>query len=124
MSRTLRVLLVDDDEDHVFLVRRALADLAGVAVAVEVADGVVRAARAAFVSVTPVPTVLDLTPVLAGSDAGAPVTDRVADEVVELVRAHVDPEGDIHASADYRRMLAGELTRRALAATTDEEGAA
>jgi aerobic carbon-monoxide dehydrogenase medium subunit len=98
--------------------------LAGVAVAVEVADGVVRAARAAFVSVTPVPTVLDLTPVLAGSDAGAPVTDRVADEVVELVRAHVDPEGDIHASADYRRMLAGELTRRALAATTDEEGAA
>ncbi len=38
--RTLRVLLVEDDEDHVFLIRRALADLAGVAVAVEVAaDG-------------------------------------------------------------------------------------
>ena len=33
MSRTLRVLLVDDDEDHVFLVRRALADLDDVAVA-------------------------------------------------------------------------------------------
>jgi len=27
--KTLRVLLVEDDEDHVFLVRRALADLAG-----------------------------------------------------------------------------------------------
>ena len=39
-ARPLRVLLVEDDEDHVFLVRRALADLAGVAVAVEVAaDG-------------------------------------------------------------------------------------
>jgi two-component system response regulator len=38
--RALRVLLVDDDEDHVFLVRRALADLADVAVTVEVAgDG-------------------------------------------------------------------------------------
>jgi two-component system, response regulator len=52
MSRTLRVLLVEDDEDHVFLVRRALADLAGVAVAVEVAtDGeqaMERLARARF----------------------------------------------------------------------------
>jgi CheY-like chemotaxis protein len=52
MSRALRVLLVDDDEDHVFLVRRALADLAGVEVAVEVAgDGeqaMARLARARF----------------------------------------------------------------------------
>ena len=40
MSRTLRVLLVDDDEDHVFLIRRAFADLPGTAVTVEVAgDG-------------------------------------------------------------------------------------
>ena len=38
--KTLRVLLVEDDEDHVFLIRRALADLAGAEVAVEVAgDG-------------------------------------------------------------------------------------
>ncbi len=95
--------------------------LAGVAVAVEVAaDGVTRA-QASFVSVTPVPTVLDLTPALAGLDLSRGVPDAVTD----LVRAHVDPEGDIHASADYRRMLAAELTRRALAATTDVvEGAA
>lgn len=98
--------------------------LAGVAVAVEVADGVVRSARAAFVSVTPVPTVLDLTPVLAGREVLAPAPDEVVDAVTDAVRAHVEPEGDIHASADYRRMLAAELTRRALAATTDEEGAA
>ena len=93
------------------------------AVAVEVVDGVVRSARASFVSVTPVPTVLDLSPALAGSDAGAPVPESVT----ELVRAHIDPEGDIHASADYRRMLAAELTRRALASVTadhDVEGAA
>ena len=42
------------------------------------------------------------------------------------MRDHVEPEGDIHASADYRRMLAAELTRRVLATTIhdDEEGAA
>ena len=39
--------------------------------AVEVEDGLVRAARASFVSVTPVPTVLDLGPVLAGTEAAA-----------------------------------------------------
>jgi two-component system response regulator len=50
--RALRVLLVEDDEDHVFLVRRALADLAGAEVTVEVAgDGeqaTERLARARF----------------------------------------------------------------------------
>jgi CheY-like chemotaxis protein len=38
--RSLRILLVEDDDDHVFLIRRALADVEGVAVAIEVAgDG-------------------------------------------------------------------------------------
>lgn len=96
--------------------------IAGVAVAVEVDGGTVRAARAAFVSVTPVPTVLDLSPVLAGLALGAPVPA----EVTDLVREHVEPEGDIHATAAYRRMLAAELTRRVLATTVHdhEEGAA
>jgi two-component system response regulator len=51
-ARPLRILLVEDDEDHVFLVRRALADLDGPAVTVEVAgDGeqaVERLARSRF----------------------------------------------------------------------------
>jgi CheY-like chemotaxis protein len=50
--RVLKVLLVEDDVDHVFLVRRALADMAGVVVQVEVAgDGeraLDRLARARF----------------------------------------------------------------------------
>lgn len=89
--------------------------LAGVALALRTeADGTLAEARAAFVSVTPVPTVLDLTPVLRGHVPGAlPV-----DDVVALVRDHVDPETDIHAGAEYRRMLAAELTRRGLVAAT------
>ena len=40
MTACLRVLLVEDDQDHVFLVRRALRDLDGVVVTLEVAgDG-------------------------------------------------------------------------------------
>ena len=86
-------------------------------------NGVVRSARASFVSVTPVPTVLDLTPALAGSAAARPLSRSVADAVVELVRGHVDPEADIHASADYRRMLAAELTRRAVTAVLGDDSA-
>jgi two-component system, response regulator len=51
-AAALKVLLVEDDQDHVFLIRRALADLAGVAVTVDVAgDGeqaMERLARARF----------------------------------------------------------------------------
>lgn len=84
--------------------------LAGVAAAVTVADGVVRTAHASFVSVTEVPTVLDLTELVAGSEPGA-LDWSVC---VDAVRAHVEPEADIHATADYRRMLAAELARRTL----------
>ena len=87
--------------------------LAGVGVAIHGADDAVIAARASFVSVTDVPDVLDLSPVLAGATA-SDLAAR-ADDLVTAVRAHVAPEADIHASADYRRMLAAELTRRLVA---------
>lgn len=90
--------------------------LAGVAVAVTLDGDTVTSARASFVSVTPVPDVLDLTDLLAGRS----VDDLPLDDVAEAVRAHVDPESDIHAGSDYRRMLAAELTRRALAASTTD----
>ena len=90
--------------------------IAGVAVAVEVDDDGGGALGPRLVRVGhPGADVLDLTPALAGSDAGVPLPRSVTDAVVELVRGHVDPEADIHASADYRRMLAAELTRRAVA---------
>jgi aerobic carbon-monoxide dehydrogenase medium subunit len=54
--------------------------------------------------------VLDLTDVLGGQQTDAADWSAAA----EAVRAHIEPEADIHATADYRRMLAGELARRVL----------
>jgi aerobic carbon-monoxide dehydrogenase medium subunit len=96
--------------------------IAGVAVAVRMEGDTVTEARAGFVSVTPVPSVLDLTPALGGRTSG----NLPLDDVAELVRGHVDPDTDIHAGAEYRRMLVAELTRRALTvvAAPSREGAA
>jgi aerobic carbon-monoxide dehydrogenase medium subunit len=85
--------------------------LAGVAAAVTVLDGLITSVRASFVSVTPTPDVLDLSDVLAGSTP----EDGDWAKAAELARDHVDPDADIHASAQYRRMLVGVLTARVLA---------
>lgn len=91
--------------------------LAGLGLAVELdgegGDAVVRGARAAYVSVTDVPVVVDLTEAVAGHPASSSW-----DGVEELVQAGIAPEADIHASSDYRRVLAAELTRRALTLAT------
>lgn len=98
--------------------------LAGVAAALTLgSDGRIVAARASFVSVTDIPGVLDLSAAVAG---GEPLgTDWTL--IDAAVQAHISPESDIHAGADYRRMLAGELARRAFTiaaatASTDAEG--
>ncbi|MFW6188520.1 MAG: FAD binding domain-containing protein [Actinomycetota bacterium] len=88
--------------------------VAGVGLVLEVADEVLTGARAGFVSVTDVPCVLVLDDVVAGTPLAE--ADRVAAEVVSRVEAFVDPEGDIHATAEYRRHLTGVLTRRLLTA--------
>lgn len=85
--------------------------LAGVAATVTVIDGVITSARASFVSVTPTPDVLDLSDLVAGR---AP-QDCDWSTAAELAMEHVDPDADIHASAEYRRMLVGILAARVLA---------
>jgi carbon-monoxide dehydrogenase medium subunit len=82
----------------------------GVGVLVTLDQGLrVSSARAALISVGPVPAPVDLTDALAGQPHDA--ADWAA--AGRLAAAAVDPEGDIHASAAYRRHLAGVLTARA-----------
>jgi carbon-monoxide dehydrogenase medium subunit len=84
----------------------------GVAAAVTLDEaGAVLTARAAYISVAPVPLVLDLTSAV----AGASVTDADWSAAGELARSQTQPEADIHATADYRGHLVGVLTCRALA---------
>ena len=40
--------------------------------------------------------------------------DRLFDEAASQVSKEIEPESDVHASAEYRRHVAGVLTRRAL----------
>ena len=57
---------------------------------------------------------------------GTEIDDRAIDEAVAEVRAAAAPNGDLHASADYRRHLVGVLAGRALrqARTRANEAAA
>jgi carbon-monoxide dehydrogenase medium subunit len=76
------------------------------------ADGHVGGATAAYLSMGAVPVRLDLTDAVAGADPDARSFPAAAD----LARARLQPAGDIHATGDYRRELAGVLTERALLA--------
>jgi carbon-monoxide dehydrogenase medium subunit len=84
--------------------------ICGVAVLVELDEDLrISAARAGYLSVSATPLVLDLTEAVGGRPHDADLAEAAA-----FARAAVDPEPDIHASADYRRQLAGVLTGRAL----------
>src|SRR3712207_1677089 len=80
---------------------------AGVVVTLD-EDRRVASARSAYVSVGLVPEVHDLTEAV----AGAPVEKADWAAAGALARTLVAPDGDLHASADYRRLLVGVLTER------------
>jgi carbon-monoxide dehydrogenase medium subunit len=84
----------------------------GVAAAVTLDEGgSVTAARAAYISVAPTPLVLDLSGAVAGQETPAADWSAAGD----LAAEQVEPEADIHASAEYRQHLVRVLTARALA---------
>jgi carbon-monoxide dehydrogenase medium subunit len=84
--------------------------ICGVAVCVTVdEDGELQAGKAAFISVGPTPVVVELSEPVAGTHPGGDLS-----EVHDAVCAAVTPEPDIHASAEYRRQLAGVLAVRAI----------
>ena len=68
--------------------------------------------RVAYISMGPTPAVVDLSGAAPGGPGDDPQSWReVAGHAVE----HLDPEGDVHATAAYRLHLARVLTARALA---------
>ncbi|KHL08255.1 carbon-monoxide dehydrogenase medium subunit [Mumia flava] len=86
--------------------------LCGVASVVSVGDsGAIESVRAAYLSVSLTPLVVDLSEAFADGTA----SDANLAAAGEIATGAVDPETDIHASADYRRHLAGILTRRVVA---------
>jgi xanthine dehydrogenase iron-sulfur cluster and FAD-binding subunit A len=91
--------------------------LCGAAAVVQLGgDGRIEGARAAYLSVGPQPVVIDLTEAVMGLPADAASFPAAA----ALARDRVSPQPDIHATADYRRHLAGVLTERALAEAVAE----
>jgi CO/xanthine dehydrogenase FAD-binding subunit len=84
---------------------------AGAAALVTVQAGRIERAALALLGVAPTPVrMADAERALNGTQAGDPPLDEVA----ALVRAAVDPIGDIHGSAEYRRHVAGVVACRAL----------
>lgn len=47
--------------------------------------------------------------------AGSPLSDELFARAAEAAVADLDPTGDVHATAEYRKEIAGVLVRRALA---------
>jgi CO/xanthine dehydrogenase FAD-binding subunit len=87
--------------------------LAAVAVTLTVSEGAIAQARIALTGVGPTALRAIAAETLLIDHALEP---NVTGRVIEAVRAVILPETDLHASADYRRHLAGVLTGRGLAA--------
>lgn len=85
--------------------------LCGVAALVTTDDnGAITAVKAGYLSVCDTPTVVDVSEVFMDGS----FTERAAHDAAELALGSLEPETDVHASADYRRQLARVLTVRAL----------
>jgi carbon-monoxide dehydrogenase medium subunit len=87
--------------------------LAAVAATLTVSAGIVAQARIALTGVGRTASRI--------AAAEALLVDRALEQaqiarVIDAVRAAIEPDNDLHASADYRRHLAGVLVGRALAA--------
>ncbi len=81
--------------------------LCGVAALVRLEGDAVVEARAGYLSVSDVPTVVDLTASLSGG-----LSDQALAEAGDAALSELDPADDIHATADYRAQLVRVLTAR------------
>jgi carbon-monoxide dehydrogenase medium subunit len=85
--------------------------MCGVATIVQLdVEGGIASAKASYLSVTPVPSVVDVTEAVRGQRPESAAWEAA----VALADETLDPEADIHATAQYRRRLAHVLTVRSL----------
>ncbi len=90
--------------------------LVGAAALVRLRDGRCQGVRLAFTGVGPTPVrVAEAEAAVEGRE----LTPAVAAEVRKVVAARLEPDSDIHASAEYRREVAGVLAERALRRAAD-----
>ncbi|MFL6116484.1 MAG: FAD binding domain-containing protein [Catenulispora sp.] len=88
--------------------------LCGVGTLVRVDEvGAVVGAKAVYIAMGSVPQVVDVTEAVAGADIDSGVAWAAAGQIAA---DRLEPEDDIHASAEYRRHLARVLTARSLQA--------
>ena len=85
--------------------------LACVATTLRVVDGVARGVRFGMMGVGETPLRLPEIETLIEGEA---LSEALLQDVSEALKGLLHPNTDIHASADYRRHLAGALARRAL----------
>lgn len=91
--------------------------LCGVAVLLSAdASGAVTSVRAGYLSVCEVPTVIDLSEAFAAGE----ITDSALTAAGELALAGLEPETDIHASAEYRAQLVRALTAKVISQAYDD----
>lgn len=94
--------------------------LAGVGVVLALRRGVIAEARIGLTGVGPAPVRADAAErLLTGSRPSEDLWQHAAD----AVRSAIEPDGDLHASAEYRRHVAGVLTVRALREALGRAGA-
>jgi carbon-monoxide dehydrogenase medium subunit len=95
--------------------------LAGVVLCVNLAaEGTVASVRICAFGVHEVPRRLTAAENLL---AGELPSEELMREVGQLASQAVEPEGDMHASAEYRREMTGVLTRRAMHSALSQPGA-
>lgn len=85
--------------------------LAGVAAQVTLKKGIVKGVRVAACGVGAGPIRLRNAEEIVREQS---ITDELIAAAEHAASAEVEPEGDVHATADYRRKLAGIMTRRAI----------
>ena len=89
--------------------------LCGVAALVAVDGARVTSAKAGYLSVADMPTVLDLTEALDGVVSGESLA-----RAGETALSQLDPQADIHATQAYRSQLVRVLTARVLRMAYDD----